>query len=306
MKFFYSKTKYARRIYLMLLTASMVIFSFTGCGNLNSQNNTSDEAIGETTLQKAQKSGSVTVGFANEKPYAYQTAEGELTGEAVEVARAVLKNLGINEMEGMLTEFGSLIPGLQAKRFDMVTAGMFITPERAGDVSFANPEYSIGEAIAVKKGNPLDIHSYEDIAEHETATIAVPGGAIEYDYLIAVGVSKDRIVTVPDMPSALSALQSGRVDVITATGPSLQATLDTANSPDYERVTDFEQPVIDGESVRGYGATAFRNEDKDFVEAFNSELKKLQDSGELLEILQPFGFTEEELPGDVTLEDLVK
>ena len=300
MSFFYSKKKNVRKMSFMLLAVMITLF-IAGCGGSENKSES-----GKTTLQKAQEKGSVTIGFANEKPYAYQTADGELTGEAVEVARAVLKNLGISEMEGMLTEFGSLIPGLQAKRFDMVTAGMFITPERAKDVRFANPEYSIGEAIAVNAGNPLDLHSYEDIAAHETATVAVPGGAIEYDYLIAVGMQKERIVTVPDMPSALAALEAGRVDVITATGPSLQNTLDTADSPDFERVTDFEQPVIDGESVRGYGATAFRNEDTDFVEAFNAELKKLQDSGELLEIIQNFGFTEEELPGDVTLEEVIK
>lgn len=106
---------------------------------------------GKTTLEKAREQGYVTVGFANEKPYAYATPDGKLTGEAVEVARAVLKNLGIHEMKGVLTEFGSLIPGLQAKQFDIITAGMYITPERAKEVVFADPEYSIGEALAVKK-----------------------------------------------------------------------------------------------------------------------------------------------------------
>lgn len=300
MSSFYSKKKNIRKISLMLL-AALLVLSIAGCGGSGGSG-----VSGKTTLEKAQEKGSVTIGFANEKPYAYQTADGKLTGEAVEVARTVLKNLGINEMEGVLTEFGSLIPGLQAKRFDMVTAGMFITPERAKDVSFADPEYSIGEAIAVNKGNPLNLHSYEDVAAHESATVAVPGGAIEYDYLTSVGVPKDRIVTVPDMPAALAALEAGRVDVITATGPSLQNTLDAANNSGFERVTDFKQPIVDGESAKGYGATAFRNEDTDFVEAFNKELKELQDSGELLEIIQEFGFTEEELPGDVTLEEVIK
>ncbi|MBF7097707.1 ectoine/hydroxyectoine ABC transporter substrate-binding protein EhuB [Alkalibacter mobilis] len=289
------KKKTRNKIIIAGILMSLV-FAVSGCGGSSDQ----------TTLERAQSEGSVTIGFANEKPYAYETTDGVLTGEAVEVARAVLKNLGIEELNGELTEFGSLIPGLNAKRFDMITAGMFITPERAQEVSFANPEYSVGEAIAVKKGNPLGITSYEDIANHETAKVAVPGGAIEYDYLVKSGVPEDRIVTVPDMPSALSALQSGRADVITATGPSLQATLDTANDTEIERVMEFTQPVIDGESVVGYGATAFRKEDQDFVDAFNAELAKLQESGELLEIIEPFGFTEAELPGDVTVEDLIK
>lgn len=279
---------------ILLLIFTLLIL--TGCG----------ADTKESTLEKVQEQGYVTVGFANEKPYAYETIDGELTGEAVEIARVILKNLGINEIRGELTEFGSLIPGLQAGRFDMVTAGMFITPNRAKEVSFANPEYAIGEAIAVKKGNPLNLHSYEDLANHDTAKIAIPGGAIEYDYLIASNMPEDRIITVPDIPAALAALQADRVDAISATGPSIQATLDAANDPNIERVTDFKQPVIDGVSVKGYGATAFRHDSQDFRDAFNAELQKLIDSGELLEIIKPFGFTEQELPGDITLEDLIQ
>lgn len=254
----------------------------------------------ETTLERAQRTGEVFVGFANETPYAYATPDGKLTGEAVEVARAVLARLGIHQMHGVLTEFGSLIPGLMAGRFDIITAGMFITPQRCQQVAFANPEYSIGGALAVRAGNPLNLHSYEDIANNPQARVAVMAGAVEYNYLKDSGVSDSQIVIVPDQPSAVAALQAGRVDSITMTGPALQAVLDAAGDPNLERVMDFVDTVIDGRSTRGYGAAAFRKEDADFVEAFNRELEALKESGELLEILRPFGFTEQELPGDMT------
>lgn len=261
----------------------------------------------ETTLERVQREGEVTVGFANEQPYAYQTAEGELTGSSVEIARRIMENLGVTEMNGVLTEFASLIPGLQAERFDMVTAGMFITPGRASadHIQFANPEYTIGQAIAVEAGNPLDLHSYEDIADNDEAIVAVPSGTVEYDFLLDVGVPEGRIVTVPDMPSALAALQAGRADAITATGPSLQSILDTAADDSIERVDDFTQPVIDGEEVINYGATVFRDTDDDFIDAFNEELENLKESGELLEIIEEFGFTEEDLPGDATVDDAI-
>ncbi len=294
---FYSGKKSIWWKFSSILLTVVLVLSTAGCGSSGGKS--------ASTLEKAQKKGTAVIGFANEKPYAYQGIDGELTGEAVEVARVILKKLGINKMEGVLTEFGSLIPGLQAKRFDLVTAGMFITPERAKDISFANPEYSIGEAIAVKKGNPEDLHSYEDVAANKSVKIAVPGGAIEYDYLTGIGVPEDQIVTVPEMPAAVSALEAGRVDVITATGPSLQNSLDSAKSPNIERVSDFEQPIVDGKSVKGYGATAFRNEDSDFVKAYNRELKKLEESGELLDILQKFDFTEDELPNGTTLEEVL-
>lgn len=291
--------------------AGLCLVSLTllfGCSSKEDNAASSSDATtkNETTLAKAQREGYVSVGFANEKPYAYATADGKLTGEAVEVARKVLSNMGIKEMDGVLTEFGSLIPGLKAKRFDLITAGMFINPDRAKQADFANPEYSIGEAIAVKKGNPLDLHSYKDISENDKAKIAVMTGALELDYLKKSNIPESRIVTVPDQPSAIAALQSGRVDAITMTGPALQAMLESAGDDKLERVMDFEQPVIDGKSVRGYGAAVFRLDDDDFREAYNAELKKLADSGELLKILQQFGFTEQELPGDVTAEELSK
>src|SRR5215467_13974035 len=94
-------------------------------------------ASADSTLDQAKKNGYVRVGFANEAPFAYATPDGKLTGEAPEVAKAVLKKMGINEVDGVLTEFGSLIPGLKAHRFDIIAAGMFVTPARCKEINFS-------------------------------------------------------------------------------------------------------------------------------------------------------------------------
>ncbi|MDO7787855.1 ectoine/hydroxyectoine ABC transporter substrate-binding protein EhuB [Desulforamulus aquiferis] len=275
-----------------------------GCGG-NTKEQGGENVKAESTLEKAKSQGYITVGFANEAPYAYATPDGKLTGEAVEVARAIFNNMGIQEMNGVLTEFGSLIPGLKANRFDVITAGMYITEPRSKEVEFANPEYTIGEAIAVKAGNPLNLHSYQDIAANSKVKIGVMAGAVEFDMVVKSGVAKEQIVTVPDQPSALAALQAGRVDVITMSGPALQTMLDNAKDSRVERVMDFTQPIIDGKAAQSFGAAAFRKEDKDFAEAYNQELEKLKQSGQLLEILKEFGFTEQEFPGDMTVEKVL-
>ena len=267
----------------------------------------SSASEGETTLERVQREGEVTVGFANEQPYAYMNADGELTGVSVDIARTIMGNLGVQEVEGLLTEFATLIPGLQAERFDMVTAGMFITPGRAAaeTVQFANPEFTVGEGLAVQAGNPLGIHSYQDIANNPEVTIAVPSGTIEYDYLIQSGVPESQILTVPDLASALSAVQSGRANAFTATEPALRSTIETAGDDSIEMVTDFTQPVIDGESVQDYGATVFREADQDFINVWNEELRKLEESGELLRILEKHGFNENNLPQGTTIDEAV-
>ena len=82
-------------------------------------------------LASYQENG-ITIGIANEIPYGYEDEEtGEVTGEAPEVARVVLDELGITDREFVVVEFGALIGGLQAGNFDMIAAGMYIGPPRS-------------------------------------------------------------------------------------------------------------------------------------------------------------------------------
>ncbi|MFW5943407.1 MAG: ectoine/hydroxyectoine ABC transporter substrate-binding protein EhuB [bacterium] len=264
-----------------------------------------EEEEEESTLERARREGVIRVGFANENPYAFAQPDGTLSGEAVEVARAVFQELGIEEMEGVLTQFGSLIPGLQAGRFDVITAGMYITPSRCEEVLFADPEYQVGEALIVEAGNPLDLHSYEDIAANSDVTVGTGAGYLEIDYMLAAGVSEDQIVEFPDDPSGVAGLQAGQIDAWTGTRPTLLITLQTTDDPNLELADPFEQPTVDGEPVTSYGGAAFRYEDLEFREAFNEELQNLKDSGELLELVGQFeGFDEAAMPGDVTAEDI--
>ena len=259
----------------------------------------------ETTLERAQRTGVIRVGFANENPYAYATPDGTLTGEAVEVARAIFTELGIEEMDGVLTEFGALIPGLQANRFDVITAGMYITPTRCEQVLFADPEYTIGDALIVEAGNPLDLHSYEDIAANPDVTVGTGAGYLEIQYMQAVGVSEDQIVTFPDDPSGFAALQAGQIDTWTGTRPTLTQLLETAETEDFEIAEPFTQPVVDGSSVANYGAAAFRFDDLELRQQFNEHLEDIKEEGMLIELIGQYqGFDEGALPGDVKAEDI--
>lgn len=73
----------------------------------------------------------MNIGFANEPPYAYENSDsGELEGAAIEIAEAVFAEMGVENVEGHLTDWGELIPGVQAGQYDVITAGMAIQPDR--------------------------------------------------------------------------------------------------------------------------------------------------------------------------------
>jgi len=280
---------------LVALTLLLFTHALAGCGN-----NT-----GEATLERIQRDGVIRVGYANEAPFAYQdSATGELRGEAPDIARVVLHDLGVEQVEGVLTEFGSLIPGLQAGRFDMIAAGMYITPLRCRQVAFSDPTYSVGEGFIVLAGNPQGLHSYADVANNPQARLGVVAGAVQQGYARELGIPEDRVVIFNDAPSALGGLQAGRIDAYAGTSLTVSDLLGKAQSDAIERAEPFEDPVIDGQPIRGYGAFAFRPQDQELVDAVNAQLADFLGTPAHQELVAPYGFGEEELPGDLSADEL--
>lgn len=265
-------------------------------------------ALGDgSTLERARREESIRIGFADEAPFAYlDTQRNRATGEAPEVARVILRRLGIEKVEGVLTQFGSLIPGLQAGRFDIIAAGMYILPQRCERIAFSNPTYAIGQAFIVKQGNPLGLHSYEDMARHPEAKLGVVAGAVERGYARALGIPDERVVVFPSAANALAGVEAGRVDAYAATALTVRDLLGKAEVGNtwVERADPFRQPVIDGKPAIGYGGFGFRKSDRDLVEAFNRELETFIGTQEHLQLVARFGFTQADLPGEVTAAEL--
>lgn len=256
-------------------------------------------ALAASTLERARQDGFIRVGFANEAPFGFATPEGKLTGEAPEVAKAVLKAIGIPQVDGVLTEFGSLIPGLKAKRFDIIAAGMFITPKRCAEIAFSDPSYGIGQAMLVKAGNPKKIVDYGSIVANKDLKLAVMAGAVEAGYAKDAGVPQAQLVVLPDQSSLLAAVQAGRADAAALTALSI------GNMAKKGEGVESTKPFgeVAGKSVKGHGGFGFRKEDK--APAFNDQLKKFIGTPEHIALVEPFGFGKDYLPNK-TMEQLCK
>ncbi|HEX5077574.1 MAG TPA: ectoine/hydroxyectoine ABC transporter substrate-binding protein EhuB [Geminicoccaceae bacterium] len=255
-------------------------------------------AQAQSTLEQARADGYIRVGFANEAPYGFATPDGKLTGESPEVVKAVLKKIGIDEVDGVLTEFGSLIPGLQAGRFDIIAAGMFITPKRCEQIEFSEPTYGIGQAFLVSAGNPKGIKDYSSIADDGALKLAVMAGAVEGGYAKDAGIPMDQLVVLPDQSSLVKAVQAGRADAAALTALSIADM--AAKNDGVESTEPFG--TVAGQSVVGHGGIGFRKEDTDLYEAFNAELKKFIGSDEHIALVTPFGFGKGFLPTKTTAE----
>ncbi|MEX2421175.1 MAG: ectoine/hydroxyectoine ABC transporter substrate-binding protein EhuB, partial [Actinomycetota bacterium] len=261
------------------------------------------EPAASGTLAELQEAGSITIGIANEEPYGFQNDEGEITGEAPEVARVVLGELGITEVNAEIVDFGALIGGLQAGQFDMIAAGMYINPERAEQILFSDPDYCVGEAFAVPEGNPAGLTDFTSVVDNPDVTIAILSGAVEEGYAEIAGVPAEQIELFSDVNAQYDALEAGRVDAVT--GTSLTILNQIEDREGFESTESFFPLDEDGEEILGCGGFGFRNEDQELRDAFNDELNRLQDEGELLPIIADFGFAEEDIERaqELTVED---
>ncbi|SOD86349.1 amino acid ABC transporter substrate-binding protein, PAAT family [Streptomyces sp. Ag109_G2-15] len=276
------------------LTAAGVLGA-AGCTRVASASGTR----GGDLLDRLRAQGVVRLGIAGEIPFGYIDRNGHLTGEAPELAKVIFKRLGVDRVQPVPTEFGSLIPGLNSQQFDVVAAGMYVNPERCQQVIFADPDYQMLDSFIVRKGNPKGLHSYRDVVAKK-ARFATGTGYAEIQYAVEAGYKESDILIVPDQVAGLNAVEAGRVDVFA--GTALTAREVVKKSAKAEATKPFA-PLVKGKPHVDGGAFAFRPTETRLRDAFNVELRKLKRSGELFRILRPFGFTKAELT-DLTAKEL--
>ncbi|EGF31166.1 extracellular solute-binding protein, family 3 [Oxalobacteraceae bacterium IMCC9480] len=242
-------------------------------------------ASAETTLERVKRTGEIRVAYANEAPFAYTTADGKVTGESPEIAKIIFAKLGVPNVKPVLVEWGSLIPGLMAGRFDVIAAGMYVTPERIKQVLFTDPHYQLADTLLVAKGNPRKLRSYADIAANDKVRLAIMAGTSQYAYAIAAGIPDSRIMQVPTTTAQLQAVRTRRADAAVGTALTMKALAEKGGAR-VAAITDF----TDDPSHIGYGALAFRQEDQTLRDAVNGALQAWLGSPEHLATVAPFGF----------------
>jgi len=279
----------------MVLAKSLLVLILTAA---------SASAQAEDALARIKNEGVVRIGFANEAPWSFANADGTIAGADYEFASLIFSRIGVPALEGVITKFGSLIPGLQADRFDVVVAGFYIRPARCEQVTFSEPTVAVGDSIIVRTGNPKKISSYKSVMDNQSIKLGGVVGAATARNAKDSGIPDSQLVMFPDFVSAISALKADRIDGALQTVISAEATV--KSDPSIERALPFEQAIINGKSTVNYAGYAFRPRDKELVAAVNAELAKILGGPEHLKILAKYSISSNEVPKGVTTKELCK
>lgn len=257
----------------------------------------------DDSLSRIQKAGFIRIGYALEPPYALLTDQGEVSGESPEVARIIVRRLGIPRIEWRLVGFSELIEELNAGHIDVIAAGMFITRPRQADISFSEPTFHVQPGLLVAEGNPHGLNGYADALRAGDLRLATLTGSIEEGWLRELGAQDHQLLRVPDA-------QTGRIAVETAQAAGLalsQPTLRWMRMQSHGKKTMLIQPQSHPSSLApaGYGAFGFRKQDAALRTAWNTAMKDFINSPEHEAIIARFGFSRQELPGSITTQEVL-
>lgn len=235
----------------------------------------------------------IRIGFANIPLWGFPDEAGDADGFTNDIAIETLKKMGLTNIEPVVGDWGGLIPGLKAERFDLITGGMYILNSRCENVSFSEPVAKAGDGVLVRAGNPKNIHNYSDILNG--GHIMVTGaGYNTVEAAKKVGIDDDHLLQVPGPTEMVAALKAGRADAAILT--YFEAS-HLAHDHDEIELGDNSKMPIWSKNFAGIG---FRHEDKEFLASFNAALAGYIGTDEMMAKVADHEYTTDHLPGDTT------
>jgi len=244
----------------------------------------------ETTLEKIDKSGTLTIGTrTGSPPFAYVNKNNEWVGFSIDlVEKTILPALNkkLNKqikLEKKESAPATRIPLLTSNAVDLIAETMTDTQSRRGSIDFSLTFFATGAQFLVKKGSP--IKGIQTIAGKRVAAQQGSTNA----RIIRERVPSAKLLEFPDQPAAFQALAQGQVQAYTNDGIQLAGLRAKAPKPD-------EWTVV-GEffSYEPYGM-ALRKGDSDFRQIVNVGLMDAIESGKYFEIYDKWFGPKGEVP----------
>lgn len=242
-------------------------------------------------LDDIKKRGEIVV--ATEAAFApFEFVEnGKIVGYGADLLVLLMKDLTAQgvKVKQLDLPWQGVLPGLLAKKYDMVATSVVVTEERVKRFAFTVPIAEATLAIAVRKGDN-SIQKVEDIVGKVVGTqqASAPLGVLKaYNEELqkTKGVGVKEIKEYIGFPELYVDLSNGRVDAVANGLPNL-AVLAKQQPDKYKVVGTFGD--------KAYFAWVTRLEDKDLLSYLNDRLIKVKQDGTVKELQAKwFGFVME-------------
>lgn len=210
-----------------------------------------------------------------------------MEGLTVDLANALGDALGLKfKVEN--TSFDALIPGLQAKRYDLTIAPMLMTPTRLASVDMIGWLHGGSAFLVMKSGGPTDV-TLDSLCGK---TVGAQTGSVEAAALdeqtakcTQSGKSGISIKLFPHATDGVVALTAGRIEVY-----------DTAAAQAGYMAESTDGITQSGEPYNSGTSSMALQKDSPIAKAVTAALQKLIDDGTYKKILDKYGVGELAVP----------
>ena len=252
-----------KKMISVILAIAMMAICFAGC---------SDAGL---TVADIQKAGKLTIATSPDfPPFESLNDNGEVEGIEIEIMELICAELGV-ELVIEQMNFDSVLPGIQAGKYDVGVSGISVTPAREKNTLFTDPYCLAAQAIVVLNGSEITCK-----ADLEGKTIAVQSGTTAEAYAMENGYTFNAYTANTD---AQEALLAGKVDAWV---------IDDLTAADMVALYNAENPealVVLGEAMTTEPyAFAFKLGNDELVGAINEIINKLVADGTVAEIFAQY------------------
>ncbi|RZF26195.1 transporter substrate-binding domain-containing protein [Paraburkholderia sp. UYCP14C] len=240
-------------------------------------------AANAQTTAEPLASGQLKIGMEISYPPFESYAGSEIVGADPELARALAKQLG-STASFVDTRFSGLILGLNARHYDAVISGMYVTPERVAQaraIPYAQTGAAIlaGASASVKPKAMTDLCGLR-VAVEQGASWAPTLHKVSDDYCKAKGKGEISISEFPSAPEALQALLSNNVQAQMEIAVAAHMLADKSSG----RVVVTSTELIEPQTLGIY----VRKDDPALYGTLNKALEQLERSGEYSKIIKKY------------------
>ena len=206
------------------------------------------------------------------EPFTFKTADGKPTGFDVDIAEALCAEI---KRQCVYVEqvWDSMIPGLQAKKYDVIISSMSITDERKQVVDFSDKYYNTPSRIVVKSET-----AFTDLTSLKGKKIGVLKGSTQEKYAMGelkpVGVN---VVPYEAQDQVYLDIKSGRLDGTVADQVEVNGGF---LSKDEGKGYGFVGPVLNDVKYFGHGVgVALRKGEDDLRNQLNAAIATIRSNG---------------------------
>ncbi|WP_195934172.1 transporter substrate-binding domain-containing protein [Streptococcus sobrinus] len=160
------------------------------------------------------------------KPFTYVDGRDQLTGQNIELLKAVFKKLPQYKLKLEKTEFDSIFSGLNSGRYQMGVNNIAKNPERQKNYLFSDPMFKNSYVVIYKSDNKeaKQANSWDDLAGHSTvgSTGVNTSTAIEEFNKKHPDKKIDLNYSEEDLTTQLQGVESGKYDFLLMDKPMFE------------------------------------------------------------------------------------